>query len=88
MAVIVMEVLIGNANIDGSLVVPSGWKQKKDGNAIWMYDPKVHTCDPDPIDLVHRFKLQVKKWIVYKSIKKQFIDAIEDPVYREMVSRK
>ena len=43
------------------LSCPFRLKTEKDGNAIWMYDPKVHTCDPDPIDLVHRFKLQVKK---------------------------
>ena len=44
-----------------ALSCPFRLKTEKDGNAIWMYDPKVHTCDPDPIDLVHRFKLQVKK---------------------------
>ena len=76
---------------------PFRLETEKDGDVIWMYDPKVHTCDPDPIEfLVHKFKLQVKEKmksdfrakykIVYKSLKKQFLDAIEDPVYREMVS--
>ena len=41
---------------------PFRLETEKDGDVIWMYDPKVHTCDPDPIEfLVHKFKLQVKE---------------------------
>ena len=76
---------------------PFKLETEKEINIIWMYNPSTHTCDVDPIEIiVHKFKLEVKKKMcsdfrakyntVYNTVKKQFLDEIEDDEFRQLVS--